>query len=235
MENVVQMGEMRTPTTTPERVHEEERSAEFVAGGSLTEAIAGLGAVVLAIVALAGLFPAYLGPIAAIVLGVALLFEGGSIAARYSRLLGEVVASHRVASELGGGMSAELLGGAGGIVLGILALLGLAPDVLMSVVAIVFGGALLLGSSATWSLNHLIVEHWYAGHETARRVARSMVSAAAGAQVLVGIGAVVLGIVALVGMHPMMLSLIAILAVGASVALSGSAVSGKMFSMLHHA
>ncbi len=47
---------------------------------------------------------------------------------------------------------------------------------------------------------------------------------------LVGIAAIVLGIVALTGIHPVALSLVAFLIVGAAVAGCGSAVSAKMFS-----
>ena len=84
-------------------------------------------------------------------------------------------------------MTAEVLSGAAGIVLGILALLGIASMTLLSVAAIVFGAALLLGAGATASLNCLIVEHHYRAHEVGRRVAGTMVSGATGAQVLVGL------------------------------------------------
>jgi hypothetical protein len=95
----------------------------------------------------------------------------------------------------------------------------------LSVAAIVFGAALLLGAGATASLNCLIIEHHYRAHEVARRVAGTMVSGATGAQVLIGLAAIVLGIVALVGVHPLIQSLVAFLAIGAAVAISGLALS----------
>jgi hypothetical protein len=170
----------RLPTThepTP-REREEERSAEVVAGGSMVEAIAGVAAVVLAILGLAGLLPVYLLAIAAIAVGVALLFEGGAIAVRYSRLLTETVGSRLSSAELDGGMGVEVLGGIAGIVLGILALLGLVPLTLTAVAAIVFGGTLLLSSGTAARLNCLVID----GHglpDTTRRVAREAVFAAA--------------------------------------------------------
>lgn len=59
--------------------------------------------VVLAILGLAGVIPLYLAFIATIVLGVALLFEGWTLALRYSKLLSEIGGSFLTATELGGG------------------------------------------------------------------------------------------------------------------------------------
>jgi hypothetical protein len=53
-----------------------------------------------------------------------------------------------------------------------------------------------------------------------------------GAQILVGLAAIILGIVALGGIYPLTLSLIAFLAVGAAVAISGLALSTKMLEMM---
>ena len=59
--------------------------------------------------------------------------------------------------------------------------------------------------------------------------------ASAGAEVLVGGGAVVLGIIALVGTIPLTLTLVALLAMGASTLMTGTAVAGKFGGMcLHH-
>jgi hypothetical protein len=120
---------------------------------------------------------------------------------------------------LSGGSLAEAICGIGAVVLaivalaGILALIGIASLTLLSVAAIVFGAALLLGAGATASLNCLIIEHHYRAHEVARRVAGTMVSGATGSQVLVGLAAIVLGIIGLAGGYPLTLSLIAFLAV----------------------
>jgi hypothetical protein len=224
----------RLPTTREPtaREREEERSAEVVAGGSMVEAIAGVAAVVLAILGLAGLLPVYLLAIAAIAVGVALLFEGGAIAVRYSRLLTETAGSRLSSTELGGGMGVEVLGGIAGIALGILALLGLVPLTLTAVAAIVFGGTLLLSSGTATRLNCLVID----GHglpDTARRVAREAVFAAASVRVLVGLAGGILGLLALLGIYPMVLALVAMLCLGASVLLSGAAISSKMLGILH--
>ncbi len=49
---------------------------------------------------------------------------------------------------------------------------------------------------------------------------------------LVGIAAVVLGIIALVGIDPVLVTLVALLVVGASVLFSGTAVSSRMASVM---
>jgi hypothetical protein len=215
-----------------ERVREEETSAEVLAGGSVGEAICGIGAIVLSVVGLAGIYPAYLAAISAIVVGIGLLLEGAAIGTRFSKLLSEIIGPHFSMAELGGGMTAEFLAGAAGIVLGILALLGIASVALLSAAAIIFGSALLLGSGATASLNCMIVEHHFRAHEVARRLAGTMVSGATGAQVLVGLAAVILGIIALTGVYPLTLSLVAYLAVGATLGISGLALSTKMLEMV---
>lgn len=211
---------------------EVEKSAEFITGGSLIEALAGVGAVVLAIVGLAGIWPAPLLSIATIVVGVALLFQGGAVAARYSRVVEEVPTRTDYAeAEVGGGISMELLGGVAGIVLGILALIDIVPATLVAIAAIVLGMALLLSSGVTAQLSWLSIDH-RGLHQMVRRVAREAVQAAAAVQVLTGIAAAVLGILALINVHSLTLSLVAVLCLGAAVLLTGGAVSGRMFTLL---
>ena len=65
---------------------EQRQSAKVVAGGSIIEAIAGLAAVALSIIALAGVLPGYLAAIATIAVGVALLAQGGGPSSSPRRL-----------------------------------------------------------------------------------------------------------------------------------------------------
>ncbi len=207
-----------------------QRSARIVAGGSITEAICGAGTVVLAIIGLAGTVPGFMASVATIAFGVALLAQGGAIAARYSRLLRETTPhTWDARNDIGGGMGAEFLAGGAGVVLGILGFLGLGTATLIPIAVIVFGGALLLGSSATADLGALGAPTAY---ERFAHIARQASAAASGAQVLVGIAAVVLGIIALVGIDPVLVTLVALLVLGASVVFSGTAVSTRMASVL---
>jgi hypothetical protein len=222
--------EAETPyVTRRETESEQTKSIKVVAGGSVTEAICGVGAVVLAILGLAGLVPGYMAAIATITFGVALLAQGGAIASRWSRLIHETgyEVDHR--AELGGGMGAEVAGGAAGVVLGVLSLIGIATTVLIPIAAIVFGGALLLGSGATADLSTLSTG---AAHERFAHTIRQATVAASGAQVLLGISAIVLGIIALVSNDPITVSLVALIVVGTSALFSGGALSGRMAALM---
>jgi len=212
---------------------EAARSMEVVTGGSMMEAVDGIAAVILSIIGLLGILPFLMAAIATIVTGVALLSEGGAIAARYSRLLREVVGGTMSSAEIGGGMTAEILGGIAAIVLGILALLHIAPWTLMACALIVIGASVLLSSGTTSRLSSLTLLNSDI-HESARRAAREAVVAAAGAGVLVGLAAIVLGILALIGIEQVTLILVGFLAIGVSLLLSGAAISGKMMAGLHH-
>ena len=210
------------------------RSSDVVAGGSsVAQGVAGAGAIVLAILGLAGILPFYMAAIATIAVGAALLFQGGSLAARYSRILHETSQGEVRASELGGGMSAQTMAGAAGVALGILALLGVLPMILMPIAVIIFGGGLLIGSGTASRLNDAVLD-WRTSSDHARRIAREAASSSAGAHVLVGVSVLVLGVLALLGVEPLALTLVALLGLGVSVLMSGSTMGAKMLGFLHH-
>lgn len=214
---------------------EEESAAKVVATGSAVAALCGLGAVVLTILGLAGMAPTPLCSIAVICAGAALAFEGGSISAKYHEIIEASGGSKKHAAEVESGMSAEMLGGIAGIVLGILALIGLVPVLLVEIAAIVFGATLLLGSGTQHRLNQMI--NLRPTDQHAAHVAHEAVATATGADVLIGIGAIVLGILGLVGIAAHVapvLALVAILAVGVAELLSGSAVGARMGTIFHH-
>jgi hypothetical protein len=174
--------------------------------------------------------PLELAAIGAIAFGVALVAEGGTIASRFSRLLVRANGGEMDVADLGGGMSAELLGGATGALLGLLAVLHIAPISLVPIAVVVFGAALLLGNGATSQVSAVALG--YASKPEAHAMAREAVLAAASSQVLVAIGAVTLGIVAIVGIQPATLTLAALLGLGASVVLSGTAIGGTMLAVV---
>jgi hypothetical protein len=203
---------------------EERTTAKMIAGGSITEAIAGLAAAALAILGLAGVLPGYLAAIATIAVGVALLAQGGAAAARWSKVVTETPGYEwDPRGEVSGGMTGEILGGAAGLVLGILALIGLAPQILIPAALLAFGGAMLVGTGATVDLG---------AARRAERATREVTMVASGTQMLIGIVAIVLGILALIGVDPLTLSLVGLLAVGASILFSGSAVSSRVLPLL---
>ncbi len=215
------------------REPERNKAFETAMGGSGLEAVAGIAAVVLGILGLLGIFPGLLAAIGVIIIGVGFLSQGTSVAARYSELLRALDgAGAKHAAELAGGMTTEFIGGLAGIVLGILALLGIAPVPLMGTALIVFGAALLMSSAET---NRLVSMGTLEG-ERSRQLFRIAVPAAAGGQVLVGLASMILGILTLV-MQPglwLTLVLVGVLAVGASLLFSGSAVASRLMLLLKH-
>jgi hypothetical protein len=218
------------PLSSTYREPEVDKAPKVVAGGSIVEALCGAATVVLAILALTGTQPEYLASIATIVFGVALIAHGGAIGARFHELTREARPREWEArTELGGGMGAELVGGAAGVVLGVLGLLGVATATLIHVAVIIFGGALLLSSFAMADLGTLGAPRAY---DRFSHIAREASMAASGTQALVGMGAVVLGLLALTGLDPMVLTLVALLALGSAVVLSGAALSSRMAAVI---
>jgi hypothetical protein len=214
----------------PSRRRDEIISRQFAAGGSFIEAIAGGAVVILAILGLAGVLPVTFACLGTIALGGALLLEGGSVATRlFVAIERDGVAD--VPGELMGGLGAEALAGLAAIVLGFVAFLfSLVPFTLVDAAIVVVGAGLLFGSAATWRLNypHLASD----STETSAVVAREAVYAASGAHALVGVTSLVLGVLALVGYAPISLTLVALLAIGGAVLMSGAAIGGRFLAAL---
>ena len=171
------------------------------AAGPAVGSLAGLAGVVLAVLGLVGMLPEFMAAIAAICVGVALISEGGAIQAQFARVIGRG----------GGGMSTGTLGGGAGIVLGVLALLGLAAPTLLAVSVIVFGAAMLVSSAAAARLHEASAAAGFESH--------------GGAHTLVGLSAVVLGILALLAVGgagaPLTLTLIGLLVLAGGLTLGG--------------
>jgi len=202
-----------------------ESMAKTLATGTGAEALAGAGALVLAILGLAGLMPMVLASIGVIAAGAAFLFQGAAVAARHRRLALEAGGE----TEIEAGMSAEIVGGLAGIALGILSLIGIETMVLLAVSAIVFGGTLMFGSPVVYRISKAET-----GIGVGDQIGREMTAGAAGAEALVGIGAITLGILALVGIASQTLVLVAVLSIGGAELLSGGALTSKMVSLIYH-
>ncbi|HEX5085712.1 MAG TPA: hypothetical protein VFY40_27070 [Blastocatellia bacterium] len=222
-------------------VEQERHAIEEVGGGSIVESIGGIGALVLSILGLIGFMPVTMASIASIAAGGALLIGGGTLASQYKRIFSGARPrlSHSV---IGGGMAMESLAGFAGIVLGILALLGIHQLVMLGASVIVLGCALLLASGAITRLTSLPIRGPFGAAEQAREaeferyheqyMARDALYAASGSEALIGAGSIVLGILSLSGIAPLALILVALLAIGASILLAGSSVAGRMFESI---
>lgn len=209
---------------------QEQTTARVLAGGSLAEGLAGAAAIALSIIGLAGYFPLYMVTIATIAVGAALLFEGGAISSRISDIVNRSGNSSYEMSEIGSGMTAEFLAGIAGITLGILALIGMYPLMFVAISAIIFGVALIISSGTISRLNFFALGRY--DNENVRAVAREALYAASSVQLLIGIASLTLGILALLGFAtPVTLLLVAMMIVGFSDLLSGSAISSRMMSI----
>jgi len=201
-----------------------DNTARMVEAGSTGEAIAGAAAVVLGILGLIGVYPSALDSIACIAAGAGLLMAGGAIAGRFSRLANSSE-SNQPRQEVTGSLGMEALAGAAGVVLGILALLGVGTISLLAVAAIVLGAGLIMAGGTRSRLESMSRLH-VTGES---RTMQDVVYVSSGSDVLVGVGTIVLGILALSGIAPLTLTLVSMLAVGAAILLGGSTIAARAF------
>lgn len=202
------------------------------ATGSIVEAAGGIAVVILSIIALSRATSLTLPPIAVIILGAAMLAEGGTIATEFSRLLSLASGGMLNASEIGGGMTTEIFIGAGVLVLGILALVGIGTGALVPVAVIATGAMMLLTAGGVYRMNQVRIQSGGV-NEPAQGLMMAAGSGAAGFQVLAAIAAIVLGILALSpAAHTMTFALVGLLVLGAAIAMSGTALTGSLTRFL---
>jgi hypothetical protein len=185
-----------------EPVHQEAAITErTIAGGALMESIGAVATMALAIVALAGAFSSILAAIATIVLGASIWIEGGAFAVSHKAEFAGKSAYVRTL-EWTESLGAEFLGGLCGIVLGILALLGVVPMTLLSIAVLVLGATFLFSNTRTWS--------------------------ASSSQPMFGLASLILGLLAVCGINPLTLVLVGLICLGASTLLNGAAMGARM-------
>jgi hypothetical protein len=221
-------------TVSEEHLREERHTLESIIGGTVGGGVIAIAGAVLAIIGLADVYPRFLLAAATIAVGVSFLLEGAAIAARLSDLLEEVTEGRVQMAELGTGTTAETLAGITGITLGILGALNVAPTTVLPIAAIVFGAAAVLAAGTNVGINDLVAMH-HEEHVRARRAIRQVIFATTGLQVLVGLGAIVLGIIALAGEYPYTISLVAVLAISGAFLLSNTAIAGRLSAVLRRA
>ena len=225
----------------------EKRLLEVESGGAAVEAVGGLAVAVLSILGLAGLASESLAAITGIIFGIAMFAEGVAIATEYSGLYARVSGGLMGAVELGGGMTVEIMAGGAAIVLGVLAVVGIAPLYLLPALVITGGASLLLTAGALQRLNSLKVSAAETP-ELAQRIMRVVTSSAAGGQMLAGVAAIVLGIVALASLPAaasaaaagggaiatwLILTLVGLLVLGSSIMTSGGSLVGRLIQMFN--
>lgn len=190
--------------------------AESTAGG-VFELIGAATASVLAVIGLFGIASLELAIVGTIAVGIALLAQGSTIAARWNHAQ-HIPATERIEAA---GIGTEVMGGFAAVVIGIIAAVGISPFVMLPAAALVLGASLLLGGPAQPAL---------AARATSRRwyVTRDAVRSSGGIMVMAGVAAVVLGILALVGGPVVTLALVAVLCVAAALIVAGGALTARI-------
>ncbi|MGH6991554.1 MAG: hypothetical protein ACREFD_08960 [Stellaceae bacterium] len=210
--------------------YQDKGSLEVETTGAAIEAAAGLAVVVLAIVGLSGRDGGMLMAIAAIILGIGLIAQGGAVSVEHSRLLHTASGGTVSTVELGGGLTAEVLAGIAVVILGILGVIGLAPAILIAIVIIVAGAAAIMATGGQRRLHALKLQGMSAATQ---QIGDAAIAGAINAQLMIGTAAIVLGILSLAMPGPAgILTLVGLLILGASVAIAGGTIAGQASSRL---
>lgn len=182
--------------------------------GLLSEGAAGIATIVLAVIALAGISPTAFASIITIVIGVGLMVQAFNSAAERSKAIPANLASAAQSVEVDGAVMVDVITGITGVVLGILALVGINAAHLAPAALIVFGGALLLSGALEMMPRTVPVASTTGGQV---QIASYVGSAATGGlEIMVGIAAIVLGILSLIFMSSWVLVLVGFIAIGAA-------------------
>lgn len=195
--------------------------------GLLTEGAAGIAVIVLAVIALAGVSVGTLASIAAIVIGVGLMVQAFNSAAEHYTILTADTAAARHTADLGGEVLVDGLCGITGIVLGVLALVG--PGPLLSAALIIFGGGLLVGGASSIRPRAALLSTDLA--TSSQTVTYRHSAAASGMGALIGLAAIVLGILSLLLIQASILVPVGFLAVGAALLVASAGFSGAVLRL----
>lgn len=198
------------------------RSLRAFKNPSLFDAAAGAVVTPLAIVGLCGFESRTMASLALLAVGLAFVVEAAGLAMRSQTLLGP---ESRVRSEVSGSVLAESLAGATGFGLSFLALIGIAPYVMLALASVAFGVALLFATGAAVQVDTVAA---HLEPSPTRRVIHEAVVGASGARLLLAVGSAVLGVLALAGVERPTLVLTAALALGISLLLGAASLGDRM-------
>lgn len=207
----------------------QKRELEVLESGNMSVILAGAAAVALSIIGLAGILPIVLVAVAAIAIGVSLVLTGIAVSAEKKNILTQTQSSRFTSTGMvGGSLGLEIIAGIASIALGILSLLKMDPAVLLGADVIVIGVTFLYICSADARMNA-----YKAGATTemthAHRLSYESAKAAIDLQFLVGLGVITLGILAIIGIAPVTLILVAFLSAGIALAFKGTTLGVRLY------
>lgn len=219
------------PAQEPYRTERtDEVKASALAGGSTLLALCGAAAIVLTIIGLAHAWPSWMVTISVLVIGGGFMAHGMGIMARNARLVSQTGGTLEN-TEAALGMSPEFLAGCVGVVLGILSIIGIYPTLLSAIAVIAFGGALVFGSSTVNVADMRVGAVSTSPVSTVERRG-NFFSRPLTAHLMMGLGIMALGILAVIGIRPLILTLVGLLSLGFVLLLAGSAIGARMATRL---
>jgi len=199
----------------------------LVVSGATVASIAGLSAAVLAIVGLSGIYAMYLWAIAAIVLGAGFLTLG-DVGAVWTRMFQRPQTETRPRRMgFASGVFAAWTTGLIAVVLGVLLLLFPGSFRYGAGAAIAVGVGLLWHSEVMWRVSRFTHDVFYRGMEERPLIGPLSINALSLAPVrdsIVGLVAIVLGLLAMLNIGPLTLGLVAFLIIGVALTASASTV-----------
>lgn len=187
----------------------------------------GIALIVLTIMSLSKFDSSLLNSVAVIVGGIVALIGGGRLPGQYVRALSQHADQGIIADATSGGLSAGVMAGGTAIVLGILAIIGLVPEVLDAIAAIVLGGTLLFDFVTRTQIGTLRA----VGPDASAQALRLAISVNA-ATVMIAVALITLGILALAQVASLALIAIAFLILGTYYFLVGTAVITGLFDLI---
>lgn len=198
---------------------------------SIVGSAGGLAVIIFCILGLVHIAPNAMVSIAALIVGVTLLLQALMISIEYSNFSGYLFDAAVDQNELIGGISIELLAAAATIILGVTALMSSNTNTMVAIAILINGAAFVIDSSAITRLNSLKMTNLGMNPVT-QRIVEEKISTAMAMPVLIGIAAIVLGVLSLVGYASLNLNLIALFSLASCSLLMGSAITGRMISIL---
>ncbi len=203
----------------------------LVVAGATIGSIWGLGVVVLAILGLSGLMPVNMFAVAGIVLGFAFLTLGG-VGATWTRMFGFTERdTRRDRTMFSSGVGAVSIAGIAAILLSILNLVFFA-NARFGAVAVLLLGVGLLCHSGVMRLVSRFTYYGVEGRRPTGPFAINAMSLAPLRDLVVGLGSMILGILAILNVAPVVLGLVASLVIGAALTLTVSTICGATLETL---
>jgi hypothetical protein len=201
----------------------------LVVSGATIAAVGGLSTVVLSVLGLSGVLPTYMLPVGGIALGAAFLMLGtmGMVWGRMFRLAPREVSRGRLM--FSSGATAVLIAGVAAIVLNILTL-AFPGDIRYVAAAVIALGLGFLwhsgGMRRVSRFAHDVAFEHTPEYRPSGPFAINALTMAPVRDLLVGLGGMVLGVLAILNIAPVVLAFVALLIIGASLTFSASTICG---------